>query len=58
MMGVIVYTTLAILIFNLIVDLLYAVIDPRVRLVRPYEREAVQLKRAGPRPVKVPATTS
>jgi peptide/nickel transport system permease protein len=58
MMGVIVYTTLAILIFNLIVDLLYAVIDPRVRLDRPYEREAAQLRRARPRPVKVPATTS
>jgi len=30
--GVVVFATLAIIIFNLIVDLLYAVIDPRIRL--------------------------
>jgi len=28
----VVFATLAIIIFNLIVDLLYAVIDPRIRL--------------------------
>jgi peptide/nickel transport system permease protein len=30
--GVVVFATLAIIIFNLVVDLLYAVIDPRIRL--------------------------
>jgi peptide/nickel transport system permease protein len=31
-MGVVVFATTAILVFNLIVDLLYAAIDPRIRL--------------------------
>ena len=31
-MGVIVFSTIVIIVFNLIVDLLYAVIDPRIRL--------------------------
>jgi len=31
-MGVIVFATIVIIVFNLIVDLLYAVIDPRIRL--------------------------
>ena len=31
-MGIVVFATLAIIIFNLIVDLLYAAIDPRIRL--------------------------
>ena len=30
--GIIVFATFAIIVFNLIVDLLYAVIDPRIRL--------------------------
>ena len=30
--GVVVFATLAIIVFNLIVDLLYAWIDPRIRL--------------------------
>ena len=30
--GVIVFATLAIIVFNLVVDLLYALIDPRIRL--------------------------
>jgi peptide/nickel transport system permease protein len=30
--GIVVFSTLCIIIFNLIVDLLYAVIDPRIRL--------------------------
>jgi peptide/nickel transport system permease protein len=30
--GIIVFATLAIIVFNLVVDLLYAVIDPRIRL--------------------------
>ena len=31
-MGVIVFVTLIIIVFNLVVDLLYAVVDPRIRL--------------------------
>jgi peptide/nickel transport system permease protein len=31
-MGVIVFSTIIIIVFNLVVDLLYAVIDPRIRL--------------------------
>ena len=30
--GIVIFTTLSIIFFNLIVDLLYAVIDPRIRL--------------------------
>jgi ABC-type dipeptide/oligopeptide/nickel transport system permease component len=30
--GIVVFSTLAIIVFNLIVDLLYAWIDPRIRL--------------------------
>jgi peptide/nickel transport system permease protein len=30
--GIVVFATLAIIVFNLIVDLMYAVIDPRIRL--------------------------
>jgi peptide/nickel transport system permease protein len=30
--GIVVFATLAVITFNLIVDLLYAVIDPRIRL--------------------------
>ena len=30
--GIVVFATLSIIFFNLIVDLLYAVIDPRIRL--------------------------
>jgi peptide/nickel transport system permease protein len=37
-MGIIVWSTLAILMFNLIVDLVYAVVDPRVQLAKPKER--------------------
>jgi peptide/nickel transport system permease protein len=31
-MGIVVFATLAIIVFNLIVDLVYAAIDPRIRL--------------------------
>jgi ABC-type dipeptide/oligopeptide/nickel transport system permease component len=31
-MGIVVFATICVIIFNLIVDLLYAVIDPRIRL--------------------------
>ncbi|MFN2470642.1 MAG: ABC transporter permease subunit [Gaiellaceae bacterium] len=30
--GIVVFGTVAILVFNLLVDMLYAVIDPRIRL--------------------------
>jgi peptide/nickel transport system permease protein len=30
--GIVVFATLSIIVFNLVVDLLYAVIDPRIRL--------------------------
>ena len=56
MMGVIVYTTIAILVVNLIVDVVYALIDPRVRpreqaLVREAEeREGAPV--ASPRPAR------
>jgi peptide/nickel transport system permease protein len=39
-MGIVVWSTLAILLFNLIVDLVYAAVDPRVQLVKPKERTA------------------
>jgi peptide/nickel transport system permease protein len=39
-MGIVVWSTLAILLFNLIVDLVYAAVDPRVQLVKPKERAA------------------
>jgi peptide/nickel transport system permease protein len=39
-MGIVVWSTLAILTFNLIVDLVYAAVDPRVSMVKPKERAA------------------
>jgi peptide/nickel transport system permease protein len=51
-MGIIVWSTLAILTFNLIVDLVYAALDPRVKLVEPKDRAA-----AAPAPTAAPSTT-
>ena len=51
-MGVVVSSTLAILTFNLIVDLVYAAVDPRVQLVKPKERAA-----SAPAPAAAPSTT-
>ena len=51
-MGVIVWSTLAILTFNLIVDLVYAAVDPRVQLVKPKERAA-----SAPVTAAAPSTT-
>jgi ABC-type dipeptide/oligopeptide/nickel transport system permease component len=51
-MGVVVWSTIAILTFNLIVDLVYAAIDPRVRLVKPKERAA-----SAPAAAVAPSTT-
>ena len=39
-MGIVVWSTLAILTFNLIVDLVYAAVDPRVQIFKPKERAA------------------
>jgi len=51
-MGIIVWSTLAILAFNLIVDLVYAALDPRVKLVEPKDRPA-----AAPVTAAAPSTT-
>jgi peptide/nickel transport system permease protein len=51
-MGIVVWSTLAILAFNLIVDLVYAAVDPRVQLVKPKERAA-----SAPAPAAAPSTT-
>jgi peptide/nickel transport system permease protein len=55
-MGVVVWSTFAILIFNVIVDLLYAAIDPRVRIVRPREHAAPGAPSAVPSAASRPAT--
>ena len=47
-MGIVVWSTLAILTFNLVVDLLYAAIDPRVQIVTPKERAASAQATAAP----------
>ena len=51
-MGVVVSSTLAILTFNLIVDLVYAAVDPRVQLVKSKERAA-----STPAAAAAPSTT-
>jgi peptide/nickel transport system permease protein len=45
-LGVVLLVTTTILIFNLIVDLLYAVLDPRVRLVEPRTSRARAARRS------------
>jgi peptide/nickel transport system permease protein len=49
-MGIVVWSTLAILAFNLLVDLLYAAIDPRVRVVTSKSKPAPADRSAGARP--------
>jgi hypothetical protein len=56
-MGIVVWSTLAILAFNLIVDLVYAAIDPRVQIVKPKERAASAPAAAAPSTTH-PATQS
>jgi peptide/nickel transport system permease protein len=51
-MGVVVWSTLAILAFNLIVDLVYAAVDPRVQIVERKERAA-----SAPAAAAAPSTT-
>jgi peptide/nickel transport system permease protein len=51
-MGVVVWSTLAILVFNLVIDLVYAAVDPRVQIVKPKERAAL-----APAPAAAPSTT-
>src|SRR5256714_2372763 len=57
-MGIVVWSTLAILAFNLIVDLLYAAVDPRVQIVKPKERVASALAPAAAPSTTQPATES
>jgi len=54
-MGIVVWSTLAILAFNLVVDLLYAAIDPRVRVITPKSKAASAGQPAGARPASEPA---
>jgi peptide/nickel transport system permease protein len=54
-MGIVVWSTLAILAFNLIVDLLYAAIDPRVRVVAPSEHSAPKRSETAAQPAPKPA---
>src|SRR5919202_6591835 len=53
-MGVIVWSTTAILIFNLVVDLLYTWVDPRVRMFKPKEARAASAPAAA---AAAPSTT-
>jgi peptide/nickel transport system permease protein len=57
-MGIVVWSTLAILAFNLVVDLVYAAVDPRVRLVKPKERAALAPASAVAPSTTQPATQS
>jgi peptide/nickel transport system permease protein len=52
-MGIIVWSTLAILAFNLIVDLVYAAVDPRVQIFEPKEARAA----SAPAAAAAPSTT-
>jgi peptide/nickel transport system permease protein len=54
-MGIVVWSTLAILAFNLLVDLVYAAIDPRVRVVTPKSKAAPAGQPGGTRPASEPA---
>ena len=56
-LGVVLLVTTAILIFNLIVDLLYAVLDPRIRLVEP-RAGRVRAGRRSPAGTSSPAPAS
>lgn len=57
-MGIVMWSTLAILAFNLIVDLLYAAIDPRVRVTSPGGRSATLSQPAAPSSASEPAIQS
>jgi peptide/nickel transport system permease protein len=54
-MGIVIWSTLAILAFNLIVDVVYAAIDPRVRIVTPRSRPASAGRPGGVLPASEPA---
>jgi len=54
-MGIVVWSTLAILAFNLIVDVLYAALDPRVRIVKPRGPSAPQPSAVPVQPSSQPA---
>jgi peptide/nickel transport system permease protein len=54
-MGVVVWTTFAILLFNLLVDVLYAWLDPRVRVVKQKEPRVAAAPGQPARPAAEPA---
>jgi len=57
-LGVVTFTTIGILILNLVVDLMYAVIDPRVRMAQASRaRSPRSTRRTAPAPVADPAAT-
>ncbi len=56
-LGVVMLVTTAILVFNLLVDLVYPLLDPRVRTAPPRARR-VRARRPAPAPEQVPAITS
>ena len=49
LVGITVFVTVVVLVFNLIVDLLYALLDPRVRVHTPRQRLPGKLRRRSPR---------
>jgi peptide/nickel transport system permease protein len=58
MLGVVTFTTIGILILNLVVDLAYAMIDPRVRMAQESRVRRPRSKRhTAPAPVVDPAAT-
>ena len=56
-LGIVLLVTTTILIFNLLVDLLYAVLDPRIRLVEP-RTGRVRARRPAPTSTSSPAPAS
>ncbi len=54
-LGVVILVTTAILLFNLLVDLVYPLLDPRVRAAPPRARR-VRARRSRPTPEQVPVT--
>jgi len=57
-LGVVTFTTIGILVLNLVVDLAYAMIDPRVRMAQESRaRRPRSTRRTAPAPVADPAAT-
>ena len=55
-LGIVVLVTTAILVFNLIVDLLYPLLDPRVRHTQTSSERAPRRPRKAPQPERAPVT--